>query len=605
MLTPEEIESLREKEIHDQLLKEVKKIQKIFKYTNQGEAFVHVFVRAHFDFSDEDAADAAQVGVSGHDKGIDAFYVGETDGIVYVIGGTLESRSFGPEILVDIERAMKFLSSPLAAGLKQDLQTIWSDYCDCMRKGFSTRYILAILGTINEEARTKLDELRREGRKQNWEIDVFERKEVLTWTSFPFFGKGPDVKFTIETQPLLFAPAGFRSIMLPVRGSELAEIVRKHRYSVFALNLREYLGRNPVNRQIEDSLGDPKRRKLFWYLNLGVDAICGRFEVARSPQETLSGKERQQVLKVNNFRIINGLQTSVMLREHEKEVEECYLMLRLIETTDRDLAFDIAVAKNRQTPIRGRDLFAPDTSQVILARKAENLAKPFFYERRTKDWETHRERSQIRRKFGNRVIRNHEVARAYLATVLQKPFEAEHQGRFIFYEYGGLYQEVFKEDTKIEDLIAADEIDRTVRRNQGQMRKEFKDLTQRSWKEKLRDEDQSKLQNLSYLVHARWYLIALMWYFIDKFIPKQDTKRLFTFDRPISGRKRERLDKLQDIAERIIVQYMRGKESEAKELGTRFPGARNVFARKGTYKDLRGTADLWVEPDVVIGIVKK
>ena len=218
---------MREKEAYATLLAQVKKARKTYGYSNDGEAFVHVFVRAYFDCSDEDAASAAQVGVGGHDHGIDAFYADITDRTVHIIGGTMEEGSFGPDKLVDIERATRFLSSPLAPDVKPELRTIWNDHKEC-ENDYASRYVLVILGTLNAEARRKLEDYRKEAKKANFEVDVFQREDVLTWISFPFSGRGPDVEFTIHGQPLIFAPAKLRSIMIAIAASELARTVRKN-----------------------------------------------------------------------------------------------------------------------------------------------------------------------------------------------------------------------------------------------------------------------------------------------------------------------------------------------------------------------------------------
>ena len=179
--------------------------------------------------------------------------------------------------------------------------------------------------------------------------------------------------------------------------------------------------------------------------------------------------------------------------------------------------------------------------QLTLVRKAEDMTHPFFYERRSKDWEASRKRSQIRSKYGKRMIRNDEAARAYLATFLQRPFEAAQRGRYIFYEFGtdSLYQDIFAKGLRIEDLAVADEISQVVNDNMRGIRGEFKKLTEMSYDRTLSQDENTRLKNSSYLVHASWYLMALIFRFIQMFVPKEDARRLFTFDRPISEAKRE------------------------------------------------------------------
>jgi len=574
---------------------EVRKLRKTWGYTNEGEAFVHVFVRSYFNLEDEDAADDCQIGWAGHDKGIDALHVDESTGVVYIVGGTFESKSFGPEILTNVQRAFEFFHSPSPGDVKRDLITAWNSYQE--RKGASVVYILVTFGSLNSEARNKAEKLRIELEKKGWTIEIIEKSEVLVTASAPSYAlaKGPDVEFTLDKQPLTFEPEGLPKYgVFFVNGGELVKTVEKNGLSVFALNLREYLGpHNPVNRAIEASIkGD--ERKYFPYLNLGVDAICDEFDT-KFPQ-----------INVKNFHIVNGCQTVMSLTRLPVLARECQLMLRLAATRDESLALDIAVAKNKQSAIKDRELFAPDEIQLLLGKKAMQLKKPFFYERRRGEWDLRKNKPTIRRVFHKRVIYNDIAAKAYLATLLQEPFEAKHKARFIFRarDEGGIYEKVFREDLEPEDLIIADEIFQVVKEERSRYHKEYSQLMEKDISRGLTEEEREKSRSLSYLVHADTYLVALMWYFCDKYIQNRQKikKTLISFDRPISPRKKEKLRELCKIASRVVTQHLDQEETVCAEKGIGFI-PRNFFARTDAYNALKKTADRWVKPDDVIKAV--
>lgn len=595
--------AMDENELLNRMTSEAREITKSFSYTDEREAFVHIFVRQFLDVGDDDAAIATQVGVGAREKGIDAFYIDRDDEVLYLFGGTMVPGPFGPEILVDIERARDFLTAASPGDAKQDLRSLWTDFTEFSKVGYTARYVFACLGTLNDEARRRLKSLKEEVSGVNWRIDFYERGEVLAWTFYPLFGVGPNVAFGLDAEPLLFTPKKYRSAVFPVRGSDLARVVRENRYSIFALNLREYLGGNPVNDQIENTILSATGQGMFWYLNLGVDAICDKFALLTDRKGGTGKDAPSRKIGITNFRIVNGLQTALSLQRHEQEAANCYVMLRLIETDNQDVAFDIAIAKNRQTPIKGRDLLAQDPAQFRLRLDAESLSPPFFYERRTKDWETQKKRAQIRTKFGDRVIHNDRAGRAYLAAVLQDPFEAEHHTKWLFSEAQQLYKRVYRSALRISDFVAADELLIAAAKRQRQVKKEYKGLTEKSLLVALDDSEKTQLTNLSYLLHSLWYSLALTWYFLQKFVPEDRWSNFFTYNRPLDHAKDTRLTRLLEVAERVIVQYMKSEEGRATRQAVRFPGARNLLARTGTYKELKETADLWVQADVIRQIV--
>ena len=72
---------------------------------------------------------------------------------------------------------------------------------------------------------------------------------------------------------------------------------------VFDWNVRDYEGDVEVNREIRESLQDPKSPE-FWWLNNGVTVLCST--------ATISGR----TFSLDDVQIVNGLQTSVTIFEH-------------------------------------------------------------------------------------------------------------------------------------------------------------------------------------------------------------------------------------------------------------------------------------------------
>jgi hypothetical protein len=589
----EEAEKLLKKDIDEALVE--------YDYTNRGEAFVHVFVRYYLNVEDEEAGDACQVGRGGRDKGIDAIYADQRAKLTYLVAGTLESKSFGPDVLEDIRRAREFLSSPSPGNVKKDLISAWDYYKEHLDKGFSTKYVMAILGTLNNEAKGALEKMSVEFKKEAWDIEVLERPDVLTAISMPMrLVRGPDAEFSLVGRPLEYAPKGLpKGLVATIEGGELAKLVLQKPQSVFALNLREYLGpKSIVNKSIEDTTRKQEKRKLFWYLNLGVDAICDTYKIAR-PSRT-----RPRVLRVKNLRIVNGRQTCAVLSRFPTEARECSLMLRLVQAPKTEFAGEIAVARNRQNPIKGRDLFAHDSVQLLLEQQARMLDKPFFYERREREWVNVKDRLRYRTRFGKRVIRNDQAAKAYVSTMYQDPFKAKH--RFFSYiflskENNGFYEDIFGPDLRIEDLIIADELFQVAENMVRDKRRLHRDLTKKSEKEKLSPQEEGDLRTLSYLFYADTYLAALAWYLLQKhLVDKEKIKTLITFDRPLDPDKTSKLERMCELASKSVVDHLSNLDQEFyRKKGLRF-NARNFFAREDSYELLKATADRWIDYDDVV-----
>jgi hypothetical protein len=173
----------------------------------------------------------------------------------------------------------------------------------------------------------------------------------------------------------------------------------------------------------------------FWYLNNGITIVCDRMEYqprAASPK-----------VRMINPQIVNGGQTSHALFEAARgdlsRIYDVKLLLRVIETGDREFTNRVAEATNSQTPIRSRDIRSNDSVQVRL----ENALAPhgYYYERKN---DQHIEQpSELR-------IDAVKLGQVILAYILREPDRAKTSSNRIFGEY---YSWVFDES-----LLSADNV---------------------------------------------------------------------------------------------------------------------------------------------------
>ena len=63
-----------------------------------------------------------------------------------------------------------------------------------------------------------------------------------------------------------------------IKGSEIAELVRKHQTSLFEANIRDYSKRNDLNSKIIETSSNDEESKYFWSFNNGLTMTCSKVE---------------------------------------------------------------------------------------------------------------------------------------------------------------------------------------------------------------------------------------------------------------------------------------------------------------------------------------
>jgi AIPR protein len=184
-----------------------------------------------------------------------------------------------------------------------------------------------------------------------------------------------------ESVELQFAPSGdgapwirFESsngrdcYLGEVTGSHLAEMYRQHRYRLFAMNIRDYVGESSTNKGIVDTvLAEPDE---FVFFNNGVSAVATQIE---------EDKEHS-ILRCRRFSIINGAQTVRSLsKAHVKNsnpLKDARVLLRVMAfslTKDTDFLTDATRYNNTQNAIKVSDFRSNDPVQKDLNRRFSGL----------------------------------------------------------------------------------------------------------------------------------------------------------------------------------------------------------------------------------------
>lgn len=167
----------------------------------------------------------------------------------------------------------------------------------------------------------------------------------------------------------LFMDSKYESAVFIVKGSTIKNLYSEHKDSLFTYNIRGFLGKNNVNKKIEETI--LKNPDLFFYLNNGISAICTNFEFIGEE----SSKHKKLICK--DFQIINGAQTvstiSRIRRAKEENLSKVQVLLRLtktgsnsLRTAKKGLTRKIIEANNSQTVIKDSDFRSNDYIQFFI-----------------------------------------------------------------------------------------------------------------------------------------------------------------------------------------------------------------------------------------------
>ena len=141
---------------------------------------------------------------------------------------------------------------------------------------------------------------------------------------------------------------------------------------LFDSNVRDYMGQNPVNEDIMNSLKSQSHAD-FWWLNNGITILA------------TSAVSTDGILTIGNVQIVNGLQTSQSIfnyfsNKNSLSADNRIVMVKIIKQTDESVRDAIIRSTNNQTAIAVTSLFATDDVQ----RNIEEIMKQknLYYERR-------------------------------------------------------------------------------------------------------------------------------------------------------------------------------------------------------------------------------
>ncbi|RJF70029.1 hypothetical protein D3875_20265 [Deinococcus cavernae] len=139
-----------------------------------------------------------------------------------------------------------------------------------------------------------------------------------------------------------------------ISAQQLAALYHEHGALLFDQNIRSFLGRNTLNKEIEASLRSTP--ELFAHYNNGITMICRQLRVPRTKNRPFG-----QYL-ARGLSIVNGAQTvgsiAQAIPNGDPNPPEAYVMVTIIETQGAGdtFAVDVTRTRNTQNPIPQRSI---------------------------------------------------------------------------------------------------------------------------------------------------------------------------------------------------------------------------------------------------------
>jgi hypothetical protein len=220
----------------------------------------------------------------------------------------------------------------------------------------------------------------------------------------------------------------------PLNSEELVKMEGISSGELFAWNVRQWLRKTKVNKDIEKSILAPAEHIYFPAFHNGLTVLCNKLEVTK------------EKISVCGYAVVNGCQSLTGLYDNRTKVSSnLKILTKFIQVApESTLALKITDHTNNQNGTTGRDLKSNHTIQVRLQTEINATSK---YRYRIKRGE-HPEWDEDT---GLTVIENTLAARILLASDIKEPWTS-HQTYKLFEE---LHSQIFGRPEVTSDRVLA------------------------------------------------------------------------------------------------------------------------------------------------------
>ncbi len=260
---------------------------------------------------------------------------------------------------------------------------------------------------------------------------------------------------------------------------------------LFDENVRVYLkDKTSINKEIKKTAQREDNYK-FFYFNNGITVICE--DIKYSP-----GSD-SPVVQLAALQIVNGSQTVHTLYELFKDpnlknkLNDIYFLVRIYQTLNKKLGQEVAQYTNAQNPVKGRDIFSNDLTQVKL--QEELKMHDYYYARKKNEFST------LKKLDKEKIIDAEKAGQVILSFYLEKPGDAKNKKSEI---YRKDYYQIF-DDEKLSApyVLLPMMLYRHVEDKIRVLKKEKRELVKQENHEKL----QTFLKEKDFMLHSSYYLL--------------------------------------------------------------------------------------------------
>jgi hypothetical protein len=302
-----------------------------------------------------------------------------------------------------------------------------------------------------------------------------------------------------------------KSILFSCKGRDLARVYADYKERIFERNVRYSLGQKSksINKKILETASSSKKSKEFWYFNNGVTIICKKIDQSAS----------KKVISLDYAQIINGAQTTYALYGAYKDgllQEDVEIIIKAIESSDKNFVDDVTLYTNSQNPIRLRDLSSNDDIQREI-QKVLLDSYLYFYERKRGEIDSlyptpESKKGLLGNDYKVKLVDNENAAQAFLALYLNKPAQAKSElGRIFIKDDTGFYDEIFRDDDSIlaEKILLSWKLLRYIEGYKKSYKKDYRKA------EGLKGEEKNRIYRYDFLLHSEYFILNLFKDFIQ------------------------------------------------------------------------------------------
>jgi len=249
----------------------------------------------------------------------------------------------------------------------KDAAATLEDYGERFADGYSASYYFISTGKATDRLRGAVDAINSAfaDKRVSVTCDLLDQtglKEYYIRAQSLEASIPPRVEIDLPVDQFFTKAKPRKTLVACLKGNTLRDLSKRYKQSLYAFNIRGYLGSRGINKAIRTTATEEP--DLFFYFNNGVSAICTDFEVTENHLEAF------------NFQIINGAQTvsSLASQAPNPEIE---VLFRLTKTenvkTEKGLNRKIIEFNNSQNVVKISDFRSNDEIQVSLERRLSEV----------------------------------------------------------------------------------------------------------------------------------------------------------------------------------------------------------------------------------------